>query len=130
MTLTELAAFAFVSIVATAVAFVAWFTGLRHLPASAVGLVGLMNPVTGVLLGTLIASETLTGRQIAGIGLVLAGIALGQVTSGPDRRASARSGSTPDSSRRNAPLRAAVVRSCSFRADRKTRCQQHLDATD
>ncbi|MFJ2900716.1 EamA family transporter [Streptomyces sp. NPDC087218] len=70
--------FAYVTVVATAVAFVAWFTGLRHLPAAAVGLVGLLNPVTGVLLGTVVAGETLTPRQTCGLILVLLGIVLGQ----------------------------------------------------
>ncbi len=42
--------------------------------ASTVGLVGLLNPVTGVLLGTLLAGELLTWRQALGIALVLGGI--------------------------------------------------------
>lgn len=75
---TEVAGFAFVSIVATALAFAAWFTGLRHLKAGTVGLIGLLNPVTGVLLGTVLAAEMLTLQQIGGLVLVLAGIALGQ----------------------------------------------------
>lgn len=76
------AGFAYVSLVATALAFTAWFTGLRHLDAGTVGLVGLLNPVTGVLLGTALAAEALTGRQAAGIALVLVGIAAGR----PSRR--------------------------------------------
>lgn len=71
------AGFAYVSVIGTAAAFVAWFTGLRHLDAGTVGLVGLLNPVTGVLLGTALAAEVLNGRQVAGIALVLAGILLG-----------------------------------------------------
>lgn len=71
-------AFGFVSVVATALAFVAWFTGLRHLTAGTVGLIGLLNPVTGVLLGTLLAAELLTSWQLLGLVLVLTGIALGQ----------------------------------------------------
>lgn len=70
--------FGYVTVVATALAFAAWFAGLRHLPAAAVGLVGLLNPVTGVLLGTMIAGEPLTLRQICGLVLVLAGILLGR----------------------------------------------------
>ena len=70
--------FAYVTVVATAIAFAAWFGGLRHLPASTVGLVGLLNPVTGVLLGTLLAGDVLTWRQLLGIGLVLGGILAGQ----------------------------------------------------
>lgn len=73
-----LLAFGYLSGVATALAFTAWFTGLRHLSAGTVGLIGLLNPVTGVLLGTLVAGDTLTARQGAGLALVFLGIALGQ----------------------------------------------------
>jgi probable blue pigment (indigoidine) exporter len=71
-------AFGYVTVVATAIAFVAWFAGLRHLDAAAVGLIGLLNPVTGVLLGTAVAGESLTGRQGLGLAMVLAGIVIGQ----------------------------------------------------
>jgi probable blue pigment (indigoidine) exporter len=74
----EIAGFAYVGLVATALAFVAWFSGLAHLPAGTVGLIGLLNPVTGVLLGTLLAGEVLGTWQLAGLGLVLVGILLGQ----------------------------------------------------
>lgn len=70
--------FAYISIVGTAIAFCAWFAGLKHLPASAVGLIGLLNPVAGVLLGTLLAGESFGLRQIVGALLVLVGMALGQ----------------------------------------------------
>lgn len=70
--------FAYVTVVATAVAFAAWFGGLRRLPTATVGLVGLLNPVTGVLLGTVITQEPLTLQQICGLILVLLGIVLGQ----------------------------------------------------
>jgi len=74
--------FAYVTVVATALAFVAWFGGLRHLPASTVGLIGLLNPVTGVLLGTLLAGELLTGRQLLGMALVLGAILVGRLRPG------------------------------------------------
>lgn len=70
--------FGYVTLAATALAFAAWFAGLRRLPAAAVGLLGLLNPVTGVLLGTAIAGETLTLRQICGLLLTLTGILLGR----------------------------------------------------
>jgi probable blue pigment (indigoidine) exporter len=66
--------FAYVTVIATALAFAAWFAGLRHLDAGTVGLVGLLNPVTGVLLGTAIAAEALSLQQVFGLALVLAGI--------------------------------------------------------
>ncbi len=70
--------FGYVTVVATALAFAAWFACLRHLPAATVGLVGLLNPVTGVLLGTVIAGEALTVKQFCGLALVTIGILLGQ----------------------------------------------------
>jgi probable blue pigment (indigoidine) exporter len=71
-------AIGYVTVVATALAYVCWFTGLRRLPAGSVGLVGLLNPVTGVLLGVLLAGEMLSARQCLGLALVLLGVLLGQ----------------------------------------------------
>ncbi|MFH8934006.1 EamA family transporter [Streptomyces griseosporeus] len=78
LSMPVLLAFAYVALVATALAFTAWFTGLRHLPASTVGLIGLLNPVTGVLLGTAVAGELLTLQQTCGLVLVLTGVVLGR----------------------------------------------------
>ncbi|MEV4264337.1 EamA family transporter [Kribbella sp. NPDC049584] len=74
--LPAIGGFAYVGLVATALAFTAWFTGLRHLSAATVGLIGLLNPVTGVLLGVLVSGEVLTIQQVLGLGLVLFGITL------------------------------------------------------
>jgi probable blue pigment (indigoidine) exporter len=72
------AAFGYVSVVATAVAFVAWFAGLRRLAAGTVGLIGLLNPITGVVLGTIAGGETVAPRQIGGFALVLLVVLCGQ----------------------------------------------------
>lgn len=71
---SEAAGFAFTSLVATALAYLCWFGGLARLRAGAVGVVGLLNPVTGVLLGALVAHERFTAAQVAGMTLVLVGI--------------------------------------------------------
>jgi len=68
---TGIAAYAGIAVVATALAFVCWFTGLRHLPAGTVGIIGLLNPVTGVVLGVVIGGESLAALQAVGIALVL-----------------------------------------------------------
>ncbi len=78
LTASNAAAFGYVSVIATAVAFSAWFSGLRHLDAGTVGLIGLLNPVTGVVLGMAVAGEPLTVRQAFGLVLVLVGVLLGQ----------------------------------------------------
>ncbi|MFI6403978.1 DMT family transporter [Streptomyces sp. NPDC050548] len=94
---SALLAFGYVTLVATALAFAAWFTGLRHLPSGTVGLIGLLNPVTGVLLGTVVAGEVLTVRQLCGLALVLAGVVLGRPTrpSRPTRAGRRGTGRTP-----------------------------------
>lgn len=74
---TEVLGFSYVTVIATALAFVAWFSGLRHLRAGTVGLVGLLNPLTGVLLGTLLASEPFGPRQVLGVIIVLGGVIVG-----------------------------------------------------
>ncbi|MFE3501120.1 DMT family transporter [Kitasatospora sp. NPDC059146] len=73
-----LLAFGYVTLVATALAFACWFAGLRHLPAGTVGLLGLLNPLAGVLLGTALDGDALGLRQGAGLVLVAAGILLGR----------------------------------------------------
>lgn len=69
--------FAYVTLVATALAYAAWFAGLRHLAPGVVGVIGLLNPVTGVALGVLLAGEAFGPAQAVGVALVLAGIVLG-----------------------------------------------------
>lgn len=101
--------FAYVALVATALAFTAWFAGLRHLPAGTVGLLGLLNPVTGVLLGVAIASESLTPQQWGGLALVLAGVVLGRPARARrrGRRRTAPRPAADDRAGREAPSRTA-----------------------
>lgn len=106
---TALLAFGYVTLIATALAFVAWFTGLRHLPAGTVGLIGLLNPLTGVLLGTAVAGEVLTGRQLCGLVLVLAGVVLGRPARTDVRKP------TPASAHRPATSPPPAARPCTSR---------------
>ena len=73
----QVAAFTYLVLVGTAGAYVAWFVGLRALPAGTVGLIGLLNPVSGALLGVLVAGERLSPLQVVGVLVVLAGVAAG-----------------------------------------------------
>jgi probable blue pigment (indigoidine) exporter len=90
---TGWAGYAYMAIIATALAYWAWFTGLSRLPAATVGIVGLLNPVTGVLLGTIVAGERLGWLQWLGVGLVLGGIVIGQARA---RRAPSALDGRPD----------------------------------
>lgn len=70
--------FGFIGLVGTVAAYAAWFAGLRRLPAAAVSLVGLLNPVTGTVIGVGLAGEPFGAVQLAGIVLVLGSALLGQ----------------------------------------------------
>lgn len=73
-----LGGFAFLGLVGTVLAYVVWFRGLRELPAAAVSLVGLLNPVAGTLVGVALAGEDFGATQAAGMLLVLLGVLAGQ----------------------------------------------------
>ncbi len=73
------AGFAFVIVVGTALAYAAWFTGLRRLRPGVVGIVGLLNPVTGAVLGVAVGGEAFGLPQFGGLALVVCGVLLGVV---------------------------------------------------
>jgi probable blue pigment (indigoidine) exporter len=70
--------FAWLGLVGTVLAYVCWFHGLSRMPAGAVSLVGLVNPVVGTLLGVVVAGEIFGWIQALGMALVLGGVLAGQ----------------------------------------------------
>lgn len=77
MDIPTLAAFAYLTLIATAVAYAAWFHGLKALPAGTVGLIGLLNPLTGALLGLGVAGEQLSVPQAIGATAIVLGVLAG-----------------------------------------------------
>lgn len=75
--------YAWIAVVGTGLAYVCWFTGLRAMPAGAVSLIGLVNPVVGTVLGVAFAQEFFGTPQAIGVLLVLGGVVLGQRVSRP-----------------------------------------------
>ncbi|WP_202813522.1 EamA family transporter [Arthrobacter sp. ERGS1:01] len=69
--------YAYLSLVGTALAYVCWFRGLSRLPAGAAAFLGLLSPVVAILLGWLVAGQTLAPWQLVGIAVVLGSIAVG-----------------------------------------------------
>lgn len=69
--------FAYLSLVATALAFLLWFNGIRRLPAVAPPLLGLAAPVTGAVLGWTILGQSLSPLQLTGFVVTLGAIAYG-----------------------------------------------------
>ena len=71
-------AYAYLSVVGTAVAYVCWFTGLTRMSAGSTALLGLVNPVVGTGLGVALLAEPFGTVQLVGVGLALAGALAGQ----------------------------------------------------
>ncbi len=64
--------------VGTVLAYACWFHGLARMPAGAVSLIGLLNPVVGTALGVVVAGELFGWAQALGMALVLGGVVAGQ----------------------------------------------------
>jgi probable blue pigment (indigoidine) exporter len=93
LTSTNILAFAYMGIVATAIAYSLWFRGLQRLRASTVTFLALLSPVAAMLVDYFIVHRALTVIQICGAVLVLAGIVLAQLAQkGLNRRESESSG--------------------------------------
>lgn len=91
LTVTNVAAFTYLTLIATALAFLVWFSGIERLPAAAPPLLGLAAPVTGAVLGWLVLGQSLTPMQLVGFAITLATIAYATVT--PVERSRSRSAS-------------------------------------
>lgn len=72
----SLAALAYLTIVASLIAFVAYTYALTHLPTPFVSLYAYVNPVVAVALGAVAAGEPFTGRIAAAMAMILASTAL------------------------------------------------------
>ena len=72
------AGFVWLAVVGTGVAYYCWFKGLVRMPAGAVSLIGLVNPVVGTALGVAFAGELFGWAQALGMVLVLGGVLAGQ----------------------------------------------------
>ena len=74
LTPTNLLGYAYLSIIGTAFAYLLWFRGISRLPTSIPAFLGLLSPVVAILAGWLVAGETLTPPQLAGIAIVLGAV--------------------------------------------------------
>jgi drug/metabolite transporter, DME family len=66
----------YLGVVPTALAYVLFTAGLKRAPATAAGIVSLLEPLTATLLGVLVFGESLGAMGVAGGALLVGGIAL------------------------------------------------------
>jgi probable blue pigment (indigoidine) exporter len=78
LTASNLLGYLWLGTAGTGVAYVLWFRGIDRLPVSQVSLLALLSPLVASTLGWLVVNQRLTTAQIAGAGLVLGAMWLGQ----------------------------------------------------
>jgi probable blue pigment (indigoidine) exporter len=102
LTATNVAALTYLALVATALAFLVWFSGIERLPAAAPPLLGLAAPVTGAMLGWLVLGQSLSPVQLVGFAIAFATIAYAArapVDQAPSRSAPPRPVERPGTTR-------------------------------
>lgn len=88
MPLSGWLALAYLGLIGSGVAYVAWFKGLASMSAGAVAVIGLLNPVSGTILGVVLLGEPFGPAHLLGMGLVLGSVVLAQ----PQLRSALRKG--------------------------------------
>ena len=81
LTLPQWAAYAYLSLAGAFVAYGLWFRGIGRLPSVAVASLGLLSPITAVLLGWIVLSQVMSGTAFVGLVIVLISVLLVQRTS-------------------------------------------------
>jgi len=74
LTATHIAGYLYLSLAGALVAYALWFRGIARLPSVAVSSLGLLSPVTAVLLGWALLGQAMTGVSLVGMLVVLASI--------------------------------------------------------
>lgn len=78
LTATNLIGLAYMSLIGGALTYILWFRGLARIEPAKVSLLGVLSPLTAVILGWVLLAEDLTAAQIAGATLALFSLWLGQ----------------------------------------------------
>lgn len=79
MTGTNIAGYAYLSIIGAAFAYAIWFRGIGLLSPTKVTFLGLLSPVVATALGWLVLDQTLTALQALGAVIVLAALVAAQL---------------------------------------------------
>lgn len=92
---SQTAAYLYLVVAGTAVAYPLWLRGLGRLPPGGLGALTLLNPLTAVLLGWLVSGPTPTSGEFAGMAVVLLSVALLQSNAAVPNRPTSRPASLP-----------------------------------
>ncbi|MCU1791757.1 DMT family transporter [Pectobacterium polaris] len=74
LTLSQWAAYSYLCLAGAVLAYGLWFRGISRLPTVAVASLGLLSPLTAVVLGWALLSQSMTGTAFLGLAIVLASV--------------------------------------------------------
>lgn len=74
LTLSQWLAYAYLCLAGALLAYTLWFRGVARLPTVAVASLGLLSPLTAVVLGWALLSQSVTGTALVGLVIVLASV--------------------------------------------------------
>lgn len=83
LTPVNLTGLVWLGLIGAALTYWLWFRGLSRLEPGAASMLGMMSPVTAVILGWLWLGQALTPLQIVGAVIVLSSVWLGQIANRP-----------------------------------------------
>lgn len=78
LTGANLLGLAYMSLVGGALTYILWFRGIARIEPAKVSLLGVLNPLTAVILGWVLLAQSLTQMQFIGAALALFSLWLGQ----------------------------------------------------
>ncbi|MGR3322592.1 MAG: EamA family transporter [Pseudooceanicola sp.] len=83
LTVTNLAGFFWLGLVGAAATYALWFRGVARIEPGAVSMLGMMSPVTAVVLGWVVLGQSLSPMQGLGAAVVLGSVWAGQRANRP-----------------------------------------------
>lgn len=85
LTPAQMGGYAYLCLAGALLAYVLWFRGIARLPPAAVASLGLLSPVTAVMLGWLLLSQALSASALLGLATVLGSVLVVQWSTAPPR---------------------------------------------
>ena len=76
LTLKHIAGYSYLCLIGALVAYVLWFRGISKLPSAAVSSLGLLSPLTAVVLGWIFLGQSISATGLAGLITVLISVYL------------------------------------------------------
>ncbi|MCA6973174.1 EamA family transporter [Pectobacterium carotovorum subsp. carotovorum] len=74
LTLSQYATYIYLCLAGAVISYGLWFRGITRLPTIAVASLGLLSPLTAVVLGWVLLSQSMTGTAFLGLAIVLASV--------------------------------------------------------